>query len=170
LSSEACPRPDEPAPAEPPKSASPAPEAPSVCHGLQANRATAFLAVAVLYVVLLGFLTVDEVFDLGWYPTKLERQVNAQIADLGSPEESRRRAAKETLAKSEAFVVVPALIRTLGSPDDRTRGEAADLLRSLTTEHLSGDLMGFRPDEPEGDRRAAQDRLRSWWERVKDDF
>jgi hypothetical protein len=126
--------------------------------------------VAVLYVVVLGFLTVDEVFNLGWYPTKLERRVNALIADLGSSEESGRRVARESLQKSEAFVVIPALIRALGSPDDRTRGEAAGLLRSLTTEHLSGDLMGFRADAPERERRAAQDRMWTWWERVKDDF
>jgi len=147
------------------------PQAPSEDRGPAGDKAQVALTVAiVIYALVLAALTVDKVLDLGWYPTKLDRRVRGLIQELGSPDVATRSVAAAELERGEAFVVIPALIRALDAPDERTRGEAAELLQSLTAEHLSGDLMGFRADASPEERGPARQKLWEWWEFVREDF
>jgi len=147
------------------------PSVPSESCGPACPKARTALTVAiVIYALVLAALTVDQVLNLGLYPSKLDRRVNGFLEELGSPDEATRRTAATELERGEAFVVIPALIKALDAPDALTRGEAANLLRSLTTEYLNGDLMGFRADASLEERQQARRKLWQWWERVREDF
>lgn len=144
---------------------------PSESRGPAGPKARAALTgLIVIYALILAALTVDQVLNLGLYPSKLDRRVNGFLEKLGSPDEATRRAAATELERGEAFVVIPALIKALDAPGAEVRGEAANLLRSLTTEYLNGDLMGFRADASLEERQQARRKLWQWWERVREDF
>jgi HEAT repeat protein len=118
------------------------------------------LAALVLYTVALAVAVTDDVLHLGLFPTEMERQARALIAEFDDPDPGVRSAAVERLFREiEGFVAVPELIRALGSPSPPRRAVANDGLKRLT-----GSDQGFDPNGSPADRKAAIARWRAWWE------
>lgn len=121
------------------------------------------LGALVLYVIVLGVATIDEVFDLGYFPPPLEKQVIAVVDRLDTADERVRADVEQRLEELEDFVVIPVLIRTLSSSSVNLRKNAGLCLRNLT-----GVSHGYQYDAPKAKRKLAIKKWKQWWRENED--
>lgn len=128
------------------------------------------LGLLLLYAFILSVITLDRLFEFGWFPSQLERRVREQIHRLASPDETERQAAKEKLRLMEAFVVIPELIRALNDSSVEQRKAQEEILKELTWNRLHGQLMGYTAEGSTEERRRAQRKLWDWWKTAEEDY
>ena len=100
---------------------------------------TIALILLILYTISLAVATADEVFDLGIFPTKLERMVGKAIKNLKSPDPKIREQAKKELELYGDFAI-PRLIKALKDPE--VKDDVLKLLKEIT-----GKNFGDNPKE-----------------------
>ncbi len=97
---------------------------------------TIALILLILYTLSLAVATADEVFDLGIFPTKLERMVSKAIKDLKNPDPKIQAQAKKELELYGDFAI-PELIKALNDPE--VKDEVLALLKQITGKNLGED-------------------------------
>jgi len=94
------------------------------------------LVILIIYTLTLAVATADEVFDLGIFPTKLERMVSKAIKDLKNPDLKIQAQAKKELELYGDFAI-PELIKALNDPE--VKDEVLALLKQITGKNLGED-------------------------------
>ena len=94
------------------------------------------LVILIIYTLTLAVATADEVFDLGIFPTKLERMVSKAIKDLKNPDPKIQTQAKKELELYGDFAI-PELIKALNDPE--VKDEVLALLKQITGKNLGED-------------------------------
>jgi len=94
------------------------------------------LAILIIYTLTLAVATADEVFDLGIFPTKLERMVSKAIKDLKNPDPKIQAQAKQELELYGDFAI-PELIKALNDPE--VKDQVLALLKEITGKNLGED-------------------------------
>ena len=94
------------------------------------------LVILIIYTLTLAVATADEVFDLGIFPTKLERMVSKAIKDLKNPDSKIQAQAKKELELYGDFAI-PELIKALNDPE--VKDEVLALLKQITGKNLGED-------------------------------
>jgi len=111
-----------------------------------------------IWTLALGVVVADRWFDLGLFPTYMERRARRAIAAFERPEPERSQAMRLMGREIDAFAAVPELIRALDSSSRARRtGALACLRRIARVEH------GYQPDAPHAERLAAIARWKAWW-------
>lgn len=98
------------------------------------HKANIGLAILVVYTLGLGVAMADEVFDLGIFPTKLQRLIGESIDKFDSIDASEREAALEQIILYGDFAV-PQLIKALDE-SKQTRTIAITALKRTTGQDL----------------------------------
>ena len=122
------------------------------------------------YALCLACIAVDQIFELGWLPSRLESQIRSHISHLAAESQDARQKAKAALEQSPRFVAIPELMRSLNSDSAKIRSESASLLTAWTKDYLNGDLMGYSSESPPPERKLAIRKLWKWWQVVRQDF
>jgi len=94
------------------------------------------LVILIIYTLTLAVATADEVFDLGIFPTKLERMVSKAIKDLKNPDPNIQSQAKKELELYGDFAI-PELIKALNDPE--VKDQVLTLLKEITGKNLGED-------------------------------
>jgi hypothetical protein len=110
------------------------------------------LVVLVIYAITLGIAAADEIFDLGLFPTKLDRMIAESIQNFKSPDPSVRDQAVMEIQQYGDFAV-PQLIDALDE-----QGQ---------TKELALKCLVMVTDQDFGDNMEAWKR---WYENHKDEF
>ena len=78
------------------------------------------LGILIVYTLTLGVATVDEIFHLGLFPTKLDKMVAAAIEKTNSPDQEEVKRAVNEIVEYGDFSV-PQLVAALdgGAPQDQ---------------------------------------------------
>ena len=111
---------------------------------LKKNKDNILLGILVLYVISLGVVTLDELFDFGWFPTELEKQINVQIDKIKSDDPRVQEEGKRDILDDKGDFAVPQLIRLLGDKKELTRKHAIDLLTKLTKQNFGEDIKAWK--------------------------
>jgi len=121
------------------------------------------LAVLFLYVIALGVVTYDEVFNSPphLFPPPLEKEVIQNVAQFTSSDSQVRADAQQKVLNIEDFVTVPVLIHYLTDKSPEMRKMALD-----TLERIGQRLQGHTqlPPSPPATASPAD------WEKVKQDW
>ena len=116
-----------------------------------------------IYVVILGFITVDQWFDLEYFPKELEKRALVQLAKFKSTDEVEFAEAQKELLNIEDFVTVPMLIRRLKSDSPVVRRRAYDTLKKISEGLQSAtEAPLFDPDAAVAERKAAVAQWKDW--------
>ena len=107
------------------------------------NKGNIVLGILVLYTLSLVVITVDEVFRMGWFPTALEKQINAQVDVLVDGDEGQRNLAAQRLLEIGDFSV-PALIKQLDAENPTVRENTTTLLTKLTGQRFGTDTERWK--------------------------
>ena len=114
------------------------------------------LAGLAVWVVVFGIGLMDMVFDLGWFPTKLERMLREDIRRLQSSDPDIRTAAEKELIDYNQFSV-PVLLRMMQRGDKVTRADCARCLAKIAERYFQ-QKIDFGDDIT---------RWRQWWQENK---
>ncbi len=101
------------------------------------HKATIGLGILVLYVVVLGVATADEVFSFGLFPTKLDRMICESIEKMQSPDAVTREEGKQEILEYGDFSV-PQLIDALDEPEP-LKGLALECLAEVSNQEFGTD-------------------------------
>ena len=111
---------------------------------LKRHKDNILLGILVLYVISLGVVTLDELFDFGWFPTELEKQINVQIEKIKSDDPSLQEEGKMDILEDKGDFAVPQLIRLLDDEKELTRKNAIELLTKLTDQNFGEDIKAWK--------------------------
>lgn len=115
------------------------------------HKADIGLAVLIIYTLSLGVATADQIFNLGFFPTKLDRMVSVSIEKFSSKAKNdREKALKEVIEYGD--FAVPQLIEALDR-DEQTRKLALEALRKINDQNF---------DSPE--------KWKEWYKQHKGEF
>ena len=115
------------------------------------HKADIGLAVLVIYTLSLAVATADQIFGLGFFPTKLDRMIAESIDKFASDQEKVRKEGVKEIIEYGDFAV-PQLVKALDR-DSRTRELAVHSLKKITEQELK--------DNQE---------WKDWYKRHKDQF
>ena len=115
------------------------------------HKADIGLAVLVIYTLSLAVATADQIFGLGFFPTKLDRMIAESIDKFASDQEKVRKEGVKEIIEYGDFAV-PQLVKALDR-DSRTRELAVPSLKKITEQELK--------DNQE---------WKDWYKRHKDQF
>jgi len=99
------------------------------------------LALLVIYTLSLAVATADEIFNLGLFPTKLERMIGKAIKNLKSPDSEVQFQAKKEIELYGDFAI-PQLIKALDAPE--IKHQALELLKTVSGKNLGQDPKAWR--------------------------
>jgi len=114
------------------------------------------LALLAVWVVAFGIGLADMVFDLGWFPTRLERMLRQDIRKLQDADPNVRSAAEKELIDYNQFSV-PVLLRMMQRGDKATRLNCARCLAKIA-ERYFGQKIDFGEDI---------EKWKKWWRQNK---
>lgn len=115
------------------------------------HKADIGLAALVIYTLILGVATADELFHLGLFPTKLDRMIAASIKKFGSADAKEQEAGKAEITEYGDFAV-PQLIKALNQSGP-TRELALFCLQKISDQKFT---------DPE--------QWKKWYKEHKDEF
>ncbi len=100
------------------------------------------LVVLVLYGITLGIAAGDEIFDLGLFPTKLDRMIEESIGKFKSPDSGLREEGVKEIKEYGDFAV-PQLIEALDD-DSEVRELALECLTEVTEQKFGRDVEAWK--------------------------
>ena len=146
---------------EPPVTESPAMSPPSPRRALLAKLGLLLFG---LYVVALYVLALDQEFRWGLFPTKLDRQLNTEIQQLGDPKlaPDQRQAVIDDLVNWNSFAVPP-LIAAIEKNQPGVRDPALQCLQAIAVKFYpdQGDITSLGADPV---------KLKAWWAKLQEQF
>ena len=113
-------------------------------------------------VVLVGFLVAKAPFSITFAAKRRPRKrppFERAVQDLSSPDPEVRLAALETLTAAAKPSTIPHLIKALGDPTTKVRGQACEALASI-----SGETFDFVDIAPAPTRAESIARWEAWWQ------
>jgi len=125
------------------------------------------LAVLFLYVIALGVVTYDTVFNEPphWFPPKLEKQAIKALEKFRSTSAEEQRKGQEELLNIEDFVTVPLLVHYLRDDNPQVRKLVFNSLDKIAARLQRGTPppeVLFREDSTVAQRRANHQAWKSW--------
>lgn len=115
------------------------------------RKADIGLAVLVIYTLTLGVATADELFNLGLFPTKLDKMIAAAVKQLESDDPGLRQKALQDLVEYGDFAV-------------------PQLIRALDKERTPRDLALKALEEIQGEKKPSPEAWKKWYQENKDRF
>jgi hypothetical protein len=111
--------------------------------------------VFVIYLAMLYSLVGDQFFHWGLYPTKLERDLTAQVAQLGDTSLSaeQRLELQDKIVSWHSFAV-PVLIAAIEKNSPGVRDPASQCLVEIAHKFYNTDISAYATDP---------DKLKTWW-------
>ena len=112
-----------------------------------------------IYALILAVLTVDQIFNLGLYPPKLDRMLSSHIQALGNPDlkpEEKQALADELVSYHEFSV--PLLLKAVKKGDPQVKPAALRCLQEIAARFFDADIR------PMGDDPAQLD---AWWKDLR---
>jgi hypothetical protein len=138
------------------------PTPPGEAPPLRRNLAKIGLAVFCLYVAALYVLALDQQFHWGLFPTKVDRQLTAQVQQLGdaSLTAEKRQALEDDIVSWNTFAV-PVLIKAIERDPPNVRDPAARCLQQISQKFYNMDLTPMGTDPA---------KLHAWWDTLQADW
>lgn len=120
------------------------------------------LVVFCIYVASLYLLALDQQFHWGLFPTKVDRQLTAEVQQLGDPSltADKRQAVVDDIVSWNSFSV-PVLIKAIESGPPNVRDPAAQCLQQLSLKFYNVDLAPMGTDSV---------KLHAWWDKMQADW
>ena len=115
------------------------------------RKADIGLAVLVIYTLTLGVATADELFNLGLFPTKLDKMIAAAVKQLESDDPGLRQKALQDLVEYGDFAV-------------------PQLIRALDKERAPQDLVIKALEEIQREKKPSPEAWKKWYQENKDRF
>lgn len=109
------------------------------------------LTLLIIYSITLGIATADEIFDLGIFPTKLEKMIAQSIEKLKSNDKQIQEQAMKELEEYGDFAV-PQLIKAIDN--ENIRPLVLETLKKVAGKDLGNDPNAWK----------------EWYKRHKDEF
>lgn len=115
-----------------------------------------------LYVASLYVLALDQQFHWGLFPTKVDRQLTAEVQQLGdtSLPADKHQAIVDDLISWNTFSV-PVLIKAIESGPANVRDPAAQVLQQISTKFYGADITSLGTDPA---------KLQAWWDKLQADW
>jgi hypothetical protein len=124
--------------------------------------ATIGLVVFCLYVAALYVLALDQQFHWGLFPTKVDKQLTAEVQQLGdsSLTADKRQALVDDIVSWNSFSV-PVLIKAIESGVPNVRDPAAQCLQQISLKFYNVDVAAMGTDPV---------KLHAWWDKMQADW
>jgi len=121
--------------------------------------ARAGLVVFCLYVASLYLLALDQQFHWGLFPTQVEKQLTAQVQQLGDPSltADKRQALVDEIVGWNSFAV-PVLIKAIETGPANVRDPAAQCLQQISLKFYGADIASLGTDPA---------KLHAWWDQLQ---
>lgn len=113
------------------------------------------LTALAIWVMALGFYSLDRVLGLGFFPTRLERLLTRDVEKLGDPDPEVRKQAEGELFSYHGFAV-PALILGMKSQDEQRKEGCAECLQRIASYYYNA-----KPNYG-----ADAEKWSKWWEKM----
>jgi len=120
------------------------------------------LGVFCIYVVSLYVLALDQQFHWGLFPTKVEKQLTAEVQQLGDTSlvADKHQALVDDIVSWNSFSV-PVLIKAIESGSPAARDPAAQCLQQISLKFYGADVAALGTDPV---------KLHAWWDKMQADW
>jgi hypothetical protein len=120
------------------------------------------LALFCIYVASLYVLALDQQFHWGLFPTKVDRQLTAEVKQLGdsSLTAEKRQSVEDDIISWNTFSV-PVLIKAIESGPPNVRDPAAQCLQQISQKFYGVDITSLGTDPA---------KLQAWWDKLQADW
>jgi hypothetical protein len=135
------------------------PTPPSVQSSRQRILTKVGLVVFCLYVASLYVLALDQEFHWGLFPTKVDRQLTAEVQQLGdtSLAADKRQAVEDDIISWNTFSV-PVLIKAIKNGPPNVRDPAVQCLQQISQKFYGVDITPLGTDPA---------KLQAWWDQLQ---
>lgn len=140
----------------------PIPDAPAAKSPTCRKCAQVGLVIFGIYVASLYVLALDQQFHWGLFPTKVEKQLTAEIQQLGDSTlaADKRQALVDDIVSWNSFSV-PVLIKAIESGPPAVRDPAAQCLQQISLKFYGADVAALGTDPV---------KLHAWWDKMQADW